>query len=277
MKNKLSMIILLLFVCLFFAACSSETAKDAEDIRVFEIPSSEHDIWTESACNPHMNGDAPKTMGAEFEGAKLEGKYSYSIAEMYNTVVSHYYDFNGGWFSVNSADGSLETVVFIDIGEGSLSAEDCIPQAKAIAEKYIDTADYALTVTAGGPVHSYQFIRQVKGIDTNDVLSVGISSAGETASFTNFSKSADIFRNTKRISAAITAYTSAGALGKMEAKISELHKNCSGYNIASNRLVALGGGNFGIVYTVDIELAPVKAGEDELIIREERIELLVCG
>lgn len=273
MKNKLSMIILLLLVCLFFSACTSETSND--DIQVFKIPSLEHDIWTDSVCSPHVNDDAPEIMEAEFEEAKLEGKYSYSIAEMYNTAISHYYDFNGGWFSVNSADGSIETVVFTDISEGRLSAEDCIPKAKEIAEKYIDTADYALTVTAGYPVHSYQFIRQLNGIDTNDMLSVGISSAGEIASFTNFSKSADIFRNTKKISAAITACTSQEALGKMEAKINEMYENCSGCNIISDRLIAFDGENFGIVYTIDIELAPIK--EEGLIIREERIELLVCG
>ena len=276
------------FICIFTAARSDSLKSDLSNISVFEIGCCDPDFseaagiqyfdcFTSSYDDFNPNNSA-KNMDVTFNGEVISGNYWYSLEELRSPYphASDYYIFSGGLFSVNIDSSQLETIVFTDYGSGDKSVDECKVYAEDIARQYFDLSQCELACTAGDNVHSYQFTK----IGTADRLSVGVSTSGDIATFSNFTntsfnKIAEI-ENSIETSNSIKILLSPDVIKKIEDKIHINYENCASYEILSRRLVKLKDNKMGMIYTLDIEFEPVPAENNTFDIMSARIELLVC-
>lgn len=291
-KNLLIALLCVVIICVFITACSDSTTTDLSNISVLEIGCdpdtsetagihfSEYGIGSEEKLNPHSDSEAPQTMETTFNGKNYSGDYWYSIIESYSLSLSDYYNFDNGWFSVNRDSGKLETIVFTDFGSGDKTVDECKTYAEDIASQYIDLSQYTLVSSPGDPVHGYQFIKMIDGIETSDVLSIAISSSGDISSFSNFTNNDSNAMSKNEIpsemSNAIEKFKSPEVTEMLEEKIYSNYENCTHYQIINQKLVRLENNEFGMVYIVDIEFEPYPLGNGEYAFPSARIELLVC-
>ena len=129
-------------------------------------------------------------------------------------------------------------------------------------------------------MHAYHYTKTIDGIETSDRLSIGISTSGDIATFSNFTNNGfnktDKMQNSMEISNKIEKFTSVDTSKKLEEKISSIYENYASYNIFNKRLLKLENNKLGMVYTVDIEFEPVPAENNTFDVMSARIELLVC-
>lgn len=277
MKKSITLVLALLLMII--SGCAQNHTASITDIystpnnafTIYNI-SAEMDALTEDYNNiahsplwslrksASKSASAPKTATITFEGKTYSGEFWYSAVVRHNPYTSHYYLFHDGWFSIKSSTGEVDCIYFTSPSytKGTKSAEDCKESALALADQYINTKDYKLTVETTADFHSYLFERYIENVRTDAFLSVGITTNGELLFFsygsTDELDAAVSQFDEETLKSRIALYTS----GDVVSAICNEQNKSTGKSVEimldAPVLVVLEDGALGVIYDMSVEL-----------------------
>ena len=210
-----------------------------------------YSLWTGAQCAMDQDPSAPRSRAISFDGISYTGSYWYSTTELYDTYASDFYQFDGGWFSVRAGTEELASLALLTPPQGdNLYQWEIQAEAVRLAEQYIDPADYQLTASFDGTIHTFRFRRMVGTLPTCAEVSVGIYADGTLGTFCR--------KMTGEMDAALerigfgAAETLAGRLSSQEAlqavekKLNQTYSQLDAFDMDEKTLVLLETGDLGL-------------------------------
>lgn len=276
MKKYYKILLATLIISILLVGCNTKEQlsafyiKGTKDSNVHSENINETELWTSEKLNFHIENRAVQNMTVEFEGKKYSGKYKHSMVELGTNYTIDEYDFENGYFQINSLTGELHSIHFIlpTTDKKNISIEQGAVIAEKIAKKYINKNNYEFAQTDMNYFYSYVYKKKLNNIYTYEKLAVTVNYNGEITGYAFFMGNA--FPNpdeTEKYDERIKELTSDKAVELVNKAVEERYpatiEYSAPYSIVDKRIVLDQNNNLCMLYKIEVESAYDKNVVDE--------------
>ena len=241
------------------------------------IHSSDYDLWSYEKCSFHKEESAPQTIEVLFGDSEYKGVYDCSYVELHNTYITHRYNMEDGWFSINGDTGELVGFLYYDLETGTLKREDCAVVARKFAASLVDIEQYQFSESFEDPLYACSYVKYLDGVETGERIDITVSTTGRITAFN--SKMIGAFGDEEKMNVMkareFSALLSKEAEQLVVEKMDKIYpKKARQYTFEKRKYVLLPDGEIAMVYDVESKES-IDTGDKSIAIFASVVQILV--